>query len=592
MNEKIKHLINKKKAIFRKQKESNTVDHAILSNSTLELSNAITFSKAKYHEKLATKLNDPKTAPKTYWSILKTFVNGSKIPLIPPLLVNNEFVIDFLEKANLFNDFFREQCRPITNDSSLPNKPTIETVTRLSDINIDTDTIIKLIRSLDPNKAHGCDGISIRMLKLCATSISKPLHILFNNSVISKCFPNEWKKANIISVHKKGDKQIINNYRPVSLLPICSKIFEKIIFNSLFEYLEDNKLLNCNQSGFRSGDSCVHQLLSITHEIYKTFDANPSLEVRGVFLDISKAFDRVWHVGLLYKLKLLEICGSYYNLVQSFLDSRHQRVVLNGKSSKWSLGSILGPLLFLVYINDLPQGLRCNVNLFVDDTSLFSTITSPAISSSNLNENLVKITHWAYQWKMSFNPDKTKQGQEVIFSQKKNNTSHPSLYFNNTPIQRKSVQKHLGLFLDEKLSFLEHIDERIKKATVGVNLMRKLNLLLPRSSLLTVYKCFIRPHLEYGDVIYDQPNLSSLTNKIESVQYNADLAITGAIRGTSKEKLYQELGFESLKDRRWLRRLCYLYKIVNTKQPAYLYDLIPPFQRSSRNKGCIYEPFC
>ena len=300
------------------------MNHAILSNITLELSNAISFSKAKYHERLRIKLNYPKTAPKTYWSILKTFVNGSKIPLIPPLLVNNEFVTDFLEKANLFNDFFREQCRPITNDSSLPNNQTLETVTRLSDINIDTDTIIKLIRSLDPNKAHGCDGISIRMLKLCATSISKPLHILFNNSVISECFPNEWKKANVIPVHKKGDKQIINNYRPVSLLPICSKIFEKIIFNSLFEYLEDNKLLNCNQSGFRSGDSCVHQLLSITHEIYKSFDANPSLEVRGVFLDISKAFDRVWHDGLLYKLKLLGICGRYYNLIQSFLDNRHQ----------------------------------------------------------------------------------------------------------------------------------------------------------------------------------------------------------------------------------------------------------------------------
>ena len=236
--------------------------------------------------------------------------------------------------------------------------------------------------------------------------------------------------------------------------------------------------------------------------------------------------------------------------------------------------------------------MRCNAKLFADDTSLFSTITSPAISSSNLNEDLVKITHWAYQWKMSFNPDITKQAQEIIFSRKKNNTSHPSLYFNNTPIQRKSVQKHLGLFLDEKLSFLEHIDEKIKKATVGVNLMRKLNLLLPRSSLLTVYKCFIRPHLDYGDVIYDQLNLPSLTNKIESVQYNAALAITGPIRGTSKEKLCQELGFESLKDRRWLRQLCYLYKIVNTKQPAYLYDLIPPFQRSSRNKGCIYEPFC
>ena len=193
---------------------------------------------------------------------------------------------------------------------------------------------------------------------------------------------------------------------------------------------------------------------------------------------------------------------------------------------------------------------------------------------------------------MPFNPDITKQAQEIIFSRKKNDTSHPSLYFNNARLQRQSVQKHLGLSLDEKLSFLEHIDVKLKKATVGVNLMLKLNLLLPRSSLLTVYKCFIRPHLDYGDVIYDHMNLSSLANKIESVQFNTALAITGAIRGTSKEKVYQELGFESLKDRRWLRRLCYLYKIVNTKQPAYLYDLIPPLQRSSRNIGCIYDPFC
>ena len=115
---------------------------------------------------------------------------------------------------------------------------------------------------------------------------------------------------------------------------------------------------------------------------------------------------------------------------------------------------------------------------------------------------------------------------------------------------------------------------------------------LERSSLLSIYNCFIRLHLDYGDVTYDQPNLSSLDNKIKSVQHNEVLAITDAIRETSQKKLYLELGFESLKDKRWLRRLCYLYKIVSTKQPAYLYDLIPPFQRSSRNKGCIYEPLC
>ena len=171
---------------------------------------------------------------------------------------------------------------------------------------------------------------------------------------------------------------------------------------------------------------------SITHKIYKSYDTNPSLEVRGIFLDISKAFDRVWHDDLLYKLKLLGICGRYNNLIQSFLDNRHQRVVLNGQASKWSLvetgvpqGSILGLLLFLVYINDLPQGLCCNAKLFADGT-FFSTITSPAISS-NLNEDLPKMAQWAYQRELSFNLDIARQAQEIIFSRNKNDTSHPSV---------------------------------------------------------------------------------------------------------------------------------------------------------------------
>ena len=150
---------------------------------------------------------------------------------------------------------------------------------------------------------------------------------------------------------QKDGKQFIQNYRPVSLLPICGKIFEKLMFNSLFEYLEHNNLLNPHQSGFRPGDSCVHQLLSITFNIYKSFDANPSLEVRGIFLDMSKAFDRVWHEGLLLKLKRLGLSGKFYGLINSFLSNRRQRVIINGQSSKWSpikagvpQESILGPL--------------------------------------------------------------------------------------------------------------------------------------------------------------------------------------------------------------------------------------------------------
>ena len=173
----------------------------------------------------------------------------------------------------------------------------------------------------------------------------------------------------------------IKNYRPISLLPICGKLFEKMIYNSLNRFCEYNNILNTNQSGFRSGDSCIYQLINITHDVFQSFDSNPSLEVRGVFLDISKAFDRVWHKGLWFKLKSIGVNGKLYKLIESFLSNRLQRVVLNGRNSSWEKvsagvpqGSILGPLLFLIYINDISENLQSNVKLFADDTSIFSVI--------------------------------------------------------------------------------------------------------------------------------------------------------------------------------------------------------------------------
>ena len=297
--------------------------------------------------------NNPATSAKTYWSILKTFDNGKEIPVIPPLLINNKLVSNIKEKANHFNCFFVSHCTPLDNNSKISETQTFITDNKLSSVQFEDNDIIKIIRSLNICKAHRHDDISIRMLKLCDLAIVKPLSIIFSNCVKQSTFPDIWKKLNICPIHKNSDKQLINNYKPASLLPICGKIFERLIFNSLFEYLEKHNLLSSHQSGFRANDSCVNQLLSIVHDIYTAFGAYPTLESRGAFLDMSKAFDKIWHEGLIFKLKSVGISDTLSELIKLFLKNRFQRIVLNGQTSKWlpvkadvPEGSILGPLFF------------------------------------------------------------------------------------------------------------------------------------------------------------------------------------------------------------------------------------------------------
>ena len=233
----------------------------------------------------------------------------------------------------------------------------------------------------------------------------------------------------------------------------------------MFTYIIENNLISENQAGFKPGDSCVNQLLAITHEIFSSFDDN--YEVRGVLLDISKAFNKVWHEGIIHKLKRNRIPGNLLRLLTDFLKNRKQRVILNDQSSSWAninagvpQGSILGPLLFLIYINDLSDNLQCNPKLFADDTSLFSTVKVPERTANNLNNNLTEINKWAFQWKMSFSPDPRKQAQEVIFSRKATKKIHPKIFFNNIPVSKADFQKHLGLHLESKLSFQNFISKQ------------------------------------------------------------------------------------------------------------------------------------
>ena len=266
-------------------------------------SHLVNETKDKYYKSLGNSLSDPRTGQKKYWSVLKKVLNKNTSTVIPPIIHENDFVTDIGDKCNIFNSYFQEQCKSIVTNSVIPSDIGKITNFSIKQVKFSEKDILHHLRKLNENKAHGHDELAVRFLKICDNSISKPLYLIFSNCLAKGYFPDIWKMANVIPIHKKNEKNLITNYRLISLLPICGKIFEKIIFDSLHSYIFSNNLLSDNQSGYRKGDSTVKQLLSIIHEIHSAFDT--SHEVRAFFLDISRAFDRVWHEGLIFKLKKL-----------------------------------------------------------------------------------------------------------------------------------------------------------------------------------------------------------------------------------------------------------------------------------------------
>ena len=231
-----------------------------------------------------------KQIPKVYWTVLNNFLNSIKIPPVLPLLISGETITNIVEKGNIFYEFLASQCTALKNNSKL-TLLSKNTDKRLNTVSIKKD-VTSIIKSLNPTKAHGFDKISICMVQLCRDFITHPPAQIFKLSLRQGVFPDTWKMVNIIPVHKKEAKYLVKNYRPISLLPIFTKVFERLLFNSVFSHFHNNNLLTKYQSSFIPGDSCLSQLLSIVHEIQSSFDYKPPIDVRTISLDRSKVFDR------------------------------------------------------------------------------------------------------------------------------------------------------------------------------------------------------------------------------------------------------------------------------------------------------------
>ena len=254
------------------------------------LSSSIESSTERYYARIANKINNTQKSRKIYWSLLKIFLNSRKIPVISPLFHENRFITDFKEKAGIFNSFFSNQCSLLKNCSKLPTNLRYVTDERLRTTSFTTDKIEIIIVSLNGNKAHVHSNISIRMLKICGNTICKPIELIFKQVLTTGAFPSEWKKGNIVPCYKKGYKQNIKNYRPVSVLPICRKVFERIIFNEMFSFFLADNLLAPNHSGFKLDDLVLisfYQLLmrfmhllmmDFTLEVFSWIYLRPSIK--------------------------------------------------------------------------------------------------------------------------------------------------------------------------------------------------------------------------------------------------------------------------------------------------------------------------
>ncbi len=531
-----------------------------------------------YYDNLANSLSaENNLNPKKWWRIVKSFMKRNHCSSIPALDYDNIVITDNIKKAEAFNDFFVKQTLLDESNADLPYGPENENIPMLTGIHIAESDVEEILSELNCNKATGFDGISPRILKEGSKPLSKPLARLFNMSLESAHFPDSWKLANVLPLHKKNETNLVNNYRPISLLSCVSKVFEKIVFRNVFNFFRNSFAITVHQSGFIPGDSTVNQLVHLYHVFCEAL--NKGKEIRVVFCDISKAFDKVWHRGLIHKLKSAGIRGKLLSWFISYLENRKQRVIIEGENSDWKpvkagvpQGSVLGPLLFLIYINDIVNVVESQVKLFADDTSLFIIVEDPISAANSLNSDLTNISDWSRQWLVNFNPAKT---ECLLISRKVNPPNHPPLFFNNVKVANVDNHTHLGVTFTKDLSWHTHILSVVAKACKPLNVLQSLKYRLPRSSLEIIYVSFIRPIMEYADVVWDYMTDQDCT-LLENVQLAAARVVTGAIRYTSHAKIYEECGWDTLKSRRENHKLALFHKIIYKDSPRYLQDHIPP----------------
>ncbi len=580
MNNKIRRTKRKRDRAHKKAVTTNSeTDWSKYRRIRNEYTNNIKEAKDKYDDDLIETIRTNKSSnPKLWWKTLNHFTGKKeKSAHNNPMNIDGKIVHDDREKAEGFNSYFANQSNIDVTPEDIKDlgNPTTPEYT-LANIDITTQNVEDILKSLNVTKASGPDGISPRMLRNSAKELAPVLQIIFSKSLQSETFPSIWKCANVSPIHKKDERELVENYRPISLLSCISKVFERCVCKDIMNFFREHHVINKAQAAYiGAGSSTITQLIELYDDILKRLDKGE--DVHMVFCDCSKAFDRVWHQGLLFKLQQSGITGKLLNWLRNYLEDRKQCVVLNGmKSEPKSInagvpqGSILGPIMFLIYANDIPTILESSTKLYADDTSLYVSDKDPNTANEKLSADLERLSAWSKKWKVIMNPEKT---ERMIISRKRNVREY-ELKMDGREISIVKHHKHLGIVLQSNGKWDKHIEGIIAKAKKKVDMMNALMYKLDRLTLDTLYKTFIRPKLEYGCILWDNCTLN-LKIKLENVQLSAARIVTGAVKGTSHRTIYQESKWETLQERRNQQQKTMMYKIMNNLTPPTLKSLIP-----------------
>ena len=530
--------------------------------------------------------NDNKDNPNKTWKIINELTSKNrKSPHIGEVDLNGVLINDPSKIADAFNDHFSNIGPDLADKINLnysnrsyldylPNQN--NAIFQLREISI--PTVYALLSTLSTSKATGLDKISSRLIRECSDLIAESLCLIFNRSITTGIFPNEWKCAKVIPIYKQGKRNCVDNYRPISIVPIVAKVFERVIYDQLYIFIAENELLTNYQSGFRGLHSTVTSLLEATNEWAYNIDSGNVNAV--MFLDLKKAFDTVDHEILLNKLNAYGIKGTAGNWLRSYLNERNQKCFVNGHFSSNRLlqcgvpqGTILGPLLFLIYINDLPNCLiHSRARMFADDTNLTYASNNIHEINHNLNEDLANVSEWLSANKLTLNQTKTEF--MLIGSRQRINTfqSTPLLVINNVPVKQVSHTKSLGVHIDENLSWNVHIEKLSKKVASGIGALKRIRPYVPFTTMQLIYKCLVQPYFDYCSAVWDSCS-SYLVNKLQKLQNRAARVLTSSSYDTNADYLFESLGWKNLVSQRRFTKAIMVYKSLNGLAPDYLSNM-------------------